>query len=436
MAQTSKSESQVFPRFSHRFSQNDDGTYSARFGELLLKSAFQPIFSFAHPRPVGFEALLRATDAASQPVSPVQLFHTDPANGVDTHQIERLSQALHIRNFSHHAPDDCWMFLNISPNEAVRHVQRGGDLGRIVRRFGVPPHRIVVEIVESAVGDEILLRDVIQALRAFGCLIAIDDFGAGHSNFNRIWSVKPDIVKLDRSITASAVHDTVMRRSLPNLSALIHEAGAMVLLEGVETEEEAVLGMEADVDLYQGYLFGHPGMLGRDESPDDITPARMGTTVRARLDEYQKERDDFMRAIRRQFERAKTMLEAGYGIDDACAGLIGLPSVVRCWAVDASGDQYTSNITTKRAPEQSDPRFKPMANQRGAAWHLRHYYRRAVAAPGDIQTTRPYFSLTGSHIVVTLSVAIPRASGSLVLCCDIDSQYFPGGTLVAGDRDR
>jgi hypothetical protein len=68
-----------------------------------------------------------------------------------------------------------------------------------------------------------------------------------------------------------------------------------------------------------------------------------------------------------------------------------------------------------------------MANQRGAAWHLRHYYRRAVAAPTEVQITRPYFSLTGSHIVVTLSVAISGPSGLLVFCCDVDSQRFPEG---------
>ena len=410
-----------------QFSRNDDGSYAATYRNLRLKSAFQPIFSFAHPQPVGYESLLRAMDSNNTPVSPVQLFYTDAASGDDTQQLERLSQALHIRNFSQQAPDDCWMFLNISPNEVVRHVQRGGDLGRIVRRYGVPPHRIVVEVVESGIGDEMLLQDVIQSLRSFGCLIAIDDFGAGHSNFNRIWALKPDIVKLDRSITAAAARDGLMRRSLPNLSSLIHEAGAMVLLEGVETEDEAIVGMEADVDLYQGYLFGRPGPLCQRTVPGETTPATMGTRARTRLDGNQKARDDFMRAIRTQFDRSTALLADGMNIDDATADLIALPSVVRCWAVDAAGGQYTPNITTHRAPEQSDPRFRPMANQRGAAWHLRHYYRRAVAAPSEVQITRPYFSLTGSHIVVTLSVAIGGPNGRLVFCCDVDSQRFPEG---------
>jgi EAL domain-containing protein (putative c-di-GMP-specific phosphodiesterase class I) len=364
-------------------------------------------------------------DGDNMPVSPVQLFYTDAAQGDDTQHLERLSQALHIRNFSAQAPDDCWMFLNISPNEVVRHVRRDGDLGRIVSRYGVPAHRIVVEIVESSVGDEMLLQDVVQSLRSFGCLIAIDDFGAGHSNFNRIWALKPDIVKLDRSITAAAARDGLMRRSLPNLSSLIHEAGAMVLLEGVETEDEAIVGMEADVDLYQGYLFGRPGSLLQKTMPGETTPATMGRAVRTRLDGHQKARDDFMRAIRTQFDHAAQRLGGGTNIDDAITTLISLPSVVRCWAIDGLGGQNMPNITTHRAPEQSDPRFRPMANQRGAAWHLRHYYRRAVGAPGEVQVTRPYFSLTGSHIVVTLSVAVHSPNGLVVFCCDVDSQRLP-----------
>jgi EAL domain-containing protein (putative c-di-GMP-specific phosphodiesterase class I) len=414
-----------------QFIRNDDGSYAASYRGLRLKSAFQPIFSFAHPQPVGYESLLRAMDSNNTPVSPVQLFYTDAANGDDTQQLERLSQALHIRNFSIHAPDDCWMFLNISPNEVVRHVRRGGDLGRIVHRYGVPAHRIVVEVVESGVGDEMLLQDVIQSLRSFGCLIAIDDFGAGHSNFNRIWALKPDIVKLDRSITAAAARDGLMRRSLPNLSSLIHEAGAMVLLEGVETEMEAIVGMEADVDLYQGYLFGRPSNLCHRTAAGGTTPASMATSTRVRLDDNHKARDDFMRAIRTQFDRSAALLSAGHSIDTAIAELIAQPAVVRCWAVDAAGNQYTPNITTHRAPEQSDPRFRPMTSQQGAAWHLRQYYRRAVAAPGEVQITRPYFSLTGAHIVVTLSIAVARPTGLLVLCCDVvDSQRFPNGRTM------
>lgn len=425
MPRTTKADGQEAAPLASTLSRNDDGSYTASYKNLRLESAFQPIFSFAHPHPVGYEALLRATDPTNTPISPIQLFYTDAENGHDTRPLERLSQALHIRNFSEQAPEDRWMFLNVSPNEVVRQIRRGGDLGRIVNRLGVPPHCIVVEIVESALSDEILLRDVIQSLRAFGCLIAIDDFGAGHSNFNRIWSLKPDIVKLDRSITAAAAQDGVMRRSLPNLSALIHEAGAMVLLEGVETETEAIVGMEADVDLYQGYLFGRPGPMSMTAPPDGVTPARMGTAARTRLEDLQKVRDRFMRAIRAQFELAKAMLERGQSLDAAFGRLIEEPSVVRCWAIDGGGDQITPNITTRHAPEKTDPRFKPMATQRGAAWHLRHYYRRAVAAPDEVQITRPYFSLTGSHIVVTLSVAILRESGLLVLCCDVDSQHFP-----------
>ena len=47
---------------------------------------------------------------------------------------------------------------------------------------------------------------------------------------------------------------------------------------------------------------------------------------------------------------------------------------------------------------------------------------RVVSAPGEGQITRPYFSMTGSHIVVTLSVAVRSPDGLVVFCCDVDSQ--------------
>jgi len=412
-------DEQDSPDTARQFTRNADGSFDARFDGMQLRSAFQPIFSFAHPQPVGYESLLRARDAGGAPIPPVQLFHTDAKSGADTHRLERVSQALHIRNFSHAAPDDCWIFLNLSPNEVVRHVQRGGDLSRVVKRAGVAPHRIVVEVVEAGIGDQALLRDVIQQLRSFGCLIAIDDFGAGHSNFNRIWALQPDIVKLDRSITEAAARETTMRRSLPNLSSLIHEAGAMVLLEGVETEDEALIGMEADVDLYQGYLFGRPEPFNGHRRDHPVTPSAMGLALRSRLWGDQHGRDEAMRAVRVQFDRAKEAVRDGKPLAEACAGLMNLTQVARCFVVDGAGEQAHGNISAN-AKETMDLRFRPMQAGRGAIWHLRHYFRRAIAEPEMVQISRPYFSLTGAHMVVTLSVAILRGAETIVLCCDVD----------------
>lgn len=69
----------------------------------------------------------------------------------------------------------------------------------LLQRYQIPAARVVVETIEGAIADEGQLSESVQFYKNLGCLVAIDDFGAGHSNIERIWRLVPDIVKLDRS---------------------------------------------------------------------------------------------------------------------------------------------------------------------------------------------------------------------------------------------
>ena len=56
----------------------------------------------------------------------------------------------------------------------------------------------------------------------------------------RLWRLRPDFVKIDRSVTASAVRETHARLVLANMVKLIHECGAEAIIEGIETRDEAL----------------------------------------------------------------------------------------------------------------------------------------------------------------------------------------------------
>jgi EAL domain-containing protein (putative c-di-GMP-specific phosphodiesterase class I) len=99
-----------------------------------------------------------------------------------------------------------------------------------------------------------------------GASIAMDDFGIGRSNFDRIVSLRPDLVKIDRSVLIDAVGDVKARRMLPAVIELLHEAGAEVAIEGIETASEALIAMEAGADHLQGYYFAKPAAVLPEES--------------------------------------------------------------------------------------------------------------------------------------------------------------------------
>ncbi|MDR8045831.1 EAL domain-containing protein, partial [Burkholderia cenocepacia] len=94
-----------------------------------------------------------------------------------------------------------------------------------------------------------------REFRTHGFLIALDDFGAGQSNIERIWQLNPDIVKLDRIMLSHAAHRTGLTAILLGLVTLLHEAGKLVLVEGIETEHEAQIALSCEADFVQGYYF-------------------------------------------------------------------------------------------------------------------------------------------------------------------------------------
>ena len=400
------------------FIQQEESNISAKFRGIQLSSAFQPIFSLAHRRPVGFEALLRPYASDGTALSPLSVFSMvqDEAEGV---LLDRLCRVIHTRNFL--AQDDgiSWLFLNIDPMVTVYGKRYGSFFVDVLQRYKISPHRIVIEILEGQIQDEELLADAVMFFKELGCLVALDDFGAGHSNFNRIWRIQPHIVKLDRSIITQAAANRTVRRVIPNLVNLIHEAGSLALMEGVETEDEALIAMDSDVDFLQGYYFARPSKLmphkeQHSDAIDDLCSKFKLANKRERT-EHKNKLHDYLDA----FELCIKQARAGIAMHDACSAFINLPRAERCYLLDREGRQRDESFIAAASSSFSDPRFKPLANGSDAIWARRHYFRRAINQPGEIQVSRPYLSIAGGNICVTLSAAMFSGKEMVVLCADL-----------------
>ncbi len=397
-----------------------DSGVIAHFKGLTLTSHFQPIFSLAHKRPVGYEALLRATNREGNAVSPLAVFNLLLAEQ-ETVYLDRLCRNLHLRNFLSLSDDTCWLFLNVNPMVTFKGKRYGAYFAELLSRYQMPAHRVVIEILEESIQDEALLGNAVSYYKELGCLIAIDDFGAGHSNFDRIWSLSPQIVKLDRSIIVQAANNHHVRRVLPNLINLIHESGSLSLMEGVETEQEALIAMDSGIDFIQGYYFSKPvhPALRRSQNLTHI-PALYEKFRQFTADEtkrYHAKLQDYVAA----FKNSVRLIERGLDIRDACADFINQPCARRCYLLNHTGSQLGGNITaTGHNPADNDPRFLPTADTRDANWSRRHYFRRAMSNQGEVQISRPYLSITGANMCVTLSVQIVVDHEIQVFCSDID----------------
>ena len=393
-----------------------EGAATAHYNGYVLSTALQPIYSFAHQRPVGCEALIRARDEFGITIPPPILFGSHRKVN-DALYLDRLCRSLHIANFQAlNAP--IWLFLNVNPVVAVHGLKHGSSFRDLLAHFQIPMHQVVIEILENAIPSEQHLETTVNHYRELGCLVAVDDFGAGHSNFERIWRIQPDIVKLDRKTVADAVTRPIIRRSLPNLVALLHEAGCIVLAEGIETEDEAMIALDAGVDLAQGFLFARPFAINRPEKVnlDDIK--RIQDAFKTKCIADSRQRQDKLAAYVSAFDAAAEKIRHGSAVEVAAEGLFKLEGALRFYVINEHGDQTSRNLYASGA-QHGDPRLWPLSEARGASWYHRSYFRRAIAHPDEVQTTGPYLSLPDAQMCLTLSISVDVGGKPHVVCLDI-----------------
>lgn len=98
-------------------------------------------------------------------------------------------------------------------------------------------------------------------MRARGARLAVDDWGRGFSNMDRMLRLRPEVVKIDMSLVHGLDSD-YHRAMVRSVTAWADEVGATVGAEGVETEEQRITLLQLGVHTAQGYLFGPPAAPG------------------------------------------------------------------------------------------------------------------------------------------------------------------------------
>ncbi len=232
-------------------SQRSRTAISERIAAVLaadtLTILHQPIHDLRNGRPVGVECLARFADAAER--GPDRWFAEAATVGLGE-QLELLAVRAALRTLPH-VPPGCYVAINVSPETVI-----GGALRDLVN--GGTPDRLVIEVTEhSAVTNYAALIAQLQPLRAHA-KIAIDDVGSGYAGLRHIVDLRPDILKLDMSLTRDIDTDPARRALAHALVSFAREIGCKLVAEGVETEAERGTLAQLEVHFAQGYLFSRP----------------------------------------------------------------------------------------------------------------------------------------------------------------------------------
>jgi EAL domain-containing protein (putative c-di-GMP-specific phosphodiesterase class I) len=223
--------------------------------EAEFWSAYQPIVSLADRSVVAHEALLRGV-VDGREVGGGDLFFVAESAGW-LHRLDRIGRESAIAGAgSWLAGDD--LYVNFNPTSIFRPQVCLASTERVVHDAGIDPSQLVFEVVEShAVADRGHLVSILDHYRSLGWRVALDDVGAGWSSLSLLAAVRPDVVKLDKRLVQELPDDGA-RTVLRAVTELAHQLGAVVVAEGVETEQLAEEVTALGADLGQGWLFGRP----------------------------------------------------------------------------------------------------------------------------------------------------------------------------------
>lgn len=133
------------------------------------------------------------------------------------------------------------------------------EIASAITYYEISPSSVVLELTESGVLDsDLRFASLWECMREKGVRLALDDFGTGYSNFHYLYNLKPDIIKIDRTLTTQALNNEYEFKLLSLMSGMIHSMNLHMCVEGVETDQELSMVLDLSPDFIQGYYYGKP----------------------------------------------------------------------------------------------------------------------------------------------------------------------------------
>jgi EAL domain-containing protein (putative c-di-GMP-specific phosphodiesterase class I) len=259
-----KSRLEVFQPSHHTAHVQRDAVRAELSGALdgeQFELHYQPIVDVSSRQIVGFEALLRWRHPERGLVSPLEFIPLAEETGLIVPigrwvLQEATRQAAAWQNRSPLGR------LRMSVNVSVRQFQHPdlvGDVAEALRRSGLDPKLLTVEITESLFAQDIEeTTRKIGLLKDLGVRLALDDFGTGYSSLSYLRRFPIDTLKIDKSfvdgVTTSPEGHAVVA-AITQLGQTLH---LEVIAEGLESADQLEALRLLDCPLGQGYHFSRP----------------------------------------------------------------------------------------------------------------------------------------------------------------------------------
>lgn len=173
-------------------------------------------------------------------------------------------------------PGEPRISVNVHASTLGRDTGFVSYLKELAEGCGIAPTRLTVELIEHApFWDVTGIWRAVDELRRFGMRLAVDDVGAGQSNYNMILDCCPDALKVDAYVVRGCHADRHRVAVLESITTLARRFGAQIIAEGIEEAADLEALSKLGIHLIQGYMLARPmsaqdliksGLLGKGKT--------------------------------------------------------------------------------------------------------------------------------------------------------------------------
>lgn len=237
--------------------ETSSGVFYALHEDREFNSVFQPIYDINN-HIIGYESLIRIKCIENN-IQPQLFFDEIEADLEKDLFYFLLTAKLHLQNFSLFN-NGCFLSINASPNVFNFLSANDDAIALLLKRLNelkIDPKQIIYEITEKENGNlnaTLLGRD---NLRTKKIKIAVDDYGSGFFNLDIVKEIKPNVIKIDRSIVRDVLNKSGVK-DIIEVKELKEYFPFKIVAEGIETEDEMNILKQIGIDYFQGFLLSKP----------------------------------------------------------------------------------------------------------------------------------------------------------------------------------
>ncbi|NIB39998.1 EAL domain-containing protein [Pseudomaricurvus alkylphenolicus] len=370
-----------------------------------FEAHFQPLIHLASGRVAGYESLARQRLESGKLISAGAMFFNPGIPAARKLALDRQLRRQSLRCFSNNV-DAGFISLNISPDWVDMLSEEAiSPTVSMVRESGIDPSRVLVEITECN-GQIANLQRLARQYQQAGFRLAIDDFGAGASQMDRLIALQPDYIKLDMDLFRRASKGGAEANVVLSITALAQRAGSRIICEGVETEQELHFAIECGADLIQGWLFDGalPAPVAGDYYCEQLTELKSSYLQRKSQHlsgsfEHNRKVAAQVRQLGEIFTHAGCLETLTTAIDLQLMQRLG---ILRCYLCDSSGTQLSGNL------EFSPGEVARESHYLGSNWSHRPYFAQLIAMrqiqPDHIVVSTPYRDISSGSFCKTYGI--------------------------------